>query len=278
MNGMDLIEAVNGMDEELVSVSAPKKERRRLRPRAWIAIAAAALIVFGCATVGASALIRGKFGPIRTGTHGYTASFELQKYKWSKFKGEIRETPDIIREQYATFTPQPVYSSFFSHPGSYVKNFSTLREAADYVGLKALKTPEPPFGADCVVNVFGDAEGRIGDVEIFLQHIVIPSDPSAGDLGGMLRISILTENSEKSTVLTGGDWGDYDPGRIDYKEFTTSKGVLCQYTEVGIGQNSRELISGYVVYEGILYNLSINFKPGEYDNAVKMLNDWAEKF
>lgn len=277
MNGFDLIEGVNGVDEKLLSVPETNTERRRPRRLAWV-LAAAALIVFGCVGVGASALIRGRFAPIKTGTHGYTAVFDLDQFKWSEFRGDIRETPAIIREQYATFTPQPLFSSVFVDPGSYAKEFPSFREAADYIGLKELKTPEAPFSADYIVGVHGDKDGNIASIDIFAQHIVMPSDPSTGRFGGALIVSILTGNSNSNTVNTGGDWGDYDPGRIDYKEFTTSKGVLCQYAEVGVGERARELLTGYVVDSGILYRLSISFDPGGYDTALEMLENWAEAF
>lgn len=276
MNGMDLLEGVNGMDEELLSPSVEKSEARRPKKLFWAAVAAAALFVCGCMTAGAAAIVRGKFGPERDGANGYSAKFELNKFKWREFTGDISETPEIIREQYLTFTPAPVLSSVAVHPGSYAKSFASLKEAADYIGLSALKAGSLPFSEDVTVGVSGDSEGRIREVDISSQHILMPGDP--GGFGYFLHVTILTEHNPSSAALTGGSWGDYDPGRIEYNEFTSSKGVLCQYAEVGVGDRTRQMVSGYIVDNGILYNLSMNFDEGRLDRAIEMLKAWAESF
>ena len=276
MNEMDFLEGINELSPEALEVSAPKKIKAAPRAGRWIAAAAAALIVFGCVTAGAVALHRGVFGAIKTGTHGYTAEFELEKFKWKRFKGDIAETPEIIREQYATFTPAPIFSSVAVHPGVYAKSFDTLEEAEAYVGLKELKAVRLPFSEPIGVGVSGDSDGKITEVSISSQYIHTPSDPDV--FGYFFHATILTENNPSSAALTSGDWGDYDPGHIDYKEFTTSRGVLCQYTEVGVGERTRQMVSGYIVDNGILYNLSMSFDDGHLDRALEMLKDWAESF
>lgn len=276
MNEMDFLEGINGLSPEALEISAPKKPKARPNLKRWIAAAAAALMICGSVTAGAVALHRGVFGAIKTGTHGYTAKFELERFKWKEFKGDIKEVPEIIKEQYATFTPAPVLSSVAVHPGSYAVSFGTLEEAVDYIGLEELKAVRLPFAEQVTVGVSGDSEGKISEISIFSQHIFLPNDPLGH--GGALIVKILTENSSTASAVSGGDWGDYDPGRIDYKEFTSSNGVLCQYAEVGVGDRTRQMVSGYIVDNGILYNLSVNFDEGGLDGAVEMLREWAESF
>ncbi len=276
MNGFDIIEAVNNIDEKLLTADAPHKKRV---PRIKIfAVAAALILILGCVTVGGVSLMRGKFAPIETGTHGYTADFELKKYKWSDFKGDITEAPEIIMEQYAAYVPPPWYANDRNDPGAYGKIFSTYDEAADYLGLDALKRISIPFDEHVAVTVVGDEEGKITQILLFCDHILIADDPSTGNYGGAFGVTIFTENSEISTPITGGDWGDYDPGKIEHKEFFTSKGVLCQYTEVGVGERTRQMVQGYILDNGILYMLGVTFDGDGLERAMEVLKNWAEQF
>lgn len=278
MNGDDILNGMNSVEPELLDVSYKKPAasgKKRLR---WIAAAAAAVLVFGCVTAGAVSFSKGRFSPITSGTHGFNADFEIKLYPWDEFKGGITEAPDIIINQYATFTPAPALSSVAVIPGTCVKRFRSFREMADYIGLEELKNVGSPFSENYSVGIEGDSAGNISTIRIYTQHVVNPSDPSTGRFGGAMSITIYTENSKSSTVRSGGDWGDYDPGKIDYDEFITSNGVLCQYAEVGVSDRSRAVVSGYVVDSGILYNLWINFYPEDRDEALQMLKDWAERF
>ncbi len=278
MKGIDIIEAVNDVDGKLLSYEAPNK--KRLSRMRIPVIAAAILLGLGCVAIGAASLGRvlGTFTPIKTGTHGYTASFELKKFEWRDFKGAIAEAPDIIIEQYANYKPQPAWSNTIYPPGIYGKGFSTYDEAADYLGLDALKRITIPFDEDVGVTVIGDSEGKISQIYLFCDHIFITGDPSTGSYGGAFQATIFTENCDISSPFAGGDWGDYDPGRIEFGEFVTSKGVVCQYAEVGAGDRSRQLVVGYIVDSGILYRLGVNFDDGGLESAMEILKNWAEQF
>ena len=293
MNGEDILTALNGVEPELLNTAYKKPAVTRKAKLRWIAAAAALAVICGCATAGAISYSKGRFAPITTGTHGYNALFELKRFAWSDFHGDIAEAPEAIRQQYAAFTPQPAYSSFAASPGTWSKSFASLSEAADYVGLRELKVTSLPFkptvldsvfgvtgsAKPVLVSAYGDEDGNIGEIQIFANHIVTPDAPADARIGGALRIEILTENSDRSTVNSGGDWGDYDPGTIGYEEFVTSKGKLCQYAHVGIGEGkTRELVVGYVVDSGILYSLSVNFDPGMYEQVLGLIKTWAEEF
>ncbi|MBO4563214.1 MAG: hypothetical protein J5772_06360 [Clostridia bacterium] len=276
MNELDFLQDINDLEPEALNVSAPVKVKSWRGAKRWLAIAAAAIVVCGCVTAGAVALHRGSFGPIKEGTHGYTAEFELEKYKWKEFTGEITEAPELIVEQYATFTPPPIYSNKAFLPNMYFKDFGTLTEAVDYIGLDTMKDVSLPFSEDVTVSVTGDKKGRIKEIDVSSQHYLW-DDPMR--FGAFFNVKILTQYSSSSVMLSGGDWGDYDPGSIEYKEFLTSKGVLCQYAEIGIGDDSRrQMVSGYIVDSGILYNLGISFDDGGLDTALGMLMAWAEEF
>ena len=278
MNELDFLEGINELSPESLSVSAPAKAKSRPGMKRWIAVAAAAVLVFGCVTAGAVSYSKGRFSPITSGTHGFNADFEIKRFPWDEFKGGITEAPDIIIDQYATFTPAPALSSVMVTPGYYFKRFLSFKEMADYIGLDELKNVGSPFSEDYSVGISGDSAGNIGSIYITTRHVVNPGDPSTGRFGGAMSITIYTENSESSTVRSGGDWGDYDPGKIEYDEFITSKGVLCQYAEVGVSDRERAVVSGYVVDSGILYSLWINFSPEDHDEALQMLKEWAERF
>ena len=278
MKGIDIIEAVNNVDEKLLSSEAPNKKRTS-HMRIPL-IAAAILLGLGCVVVGATSRGRvlGTFAPIETGTHGYTASFELKKYEWIEFKGDINEAPDIILEQYAAYTPPPVFANDRNDPGIYGKIFSTYDEAADYLGLDALKRLTLPFDEDVGVMVVGDEEGKVTQIKLFCDHILITGDPSTGSYGGAFFATIFTENTDISSPIAGGDWGDYDPGKIEHKEFVTSNGVVCQYTEVGVGDRTRQMVQGYIVDNGSLYELDVTFDDGDLELATEILRNWAEQF
>lgn len=278
MNGDDILNGMNSADPELIDVSYKKPAasgKKRLR---WIAAAAVAVLVLGGVTVGAVSYSGGRFSKILSGTHGFNAEFEIKRFPWDEFKGGIAEASDIIIGQYATFTPAPALSSVAVAPGSYLRSFRTFKEAAEYVGLEELKDVGSPFSENYIVDMYGDPNGKISYVTIHSKHVVNPNDPSTGDFGGSMTVTILTEYNNSATVNSGGDWGDYDPGTIEYNEFTTKSGVLCQYAEVGVSDRARALISGYVVDSGILYSLNINFYPEDHDTALLMLKDWAARF
>lgn len=277
MKGLDILEAVNEADRELLTVNVKSRERRVPRARTVIAIAAAAVIALASVTVGAIAISRGSFSPITEGTHGFHAEFELSRYDWSAFKGDIKNVGEIVSEQYAAFTPAPMFSNIAVVPGCFSVSFDTYKDAAAYVGLDALKTVRFPFGDECTVAVYGESDGRIKTVDIESQYVVnVSENPEV--LTGFMKVHILTENSGETTVLAGSDWGDYDPGSIEFGEFNTSTGVLCQYAEVGIGERTRQLIEGYVLSDGILYSLSISFEDGKRDEALGLVKSWAEEF
>lgn len=275
MNGNDIISGIGELPEELLETKAKRPRKRAMTPVKWIAVAAALLIVCGSVTAGAVAASRGKFDFLKNGSNGYSAVFELNKYKWSEFNGGITEAPEIIRQQYAAYTPQPAWSSLLVSPGSFGRRFNTQREAVDYVGLKALKTTYFPYkNADWSANVIGDGEGRISEVELFAQTIL--SDENG--MGAAAFVTILTEHSEKNTVSNGGDWGDYDPGSMDFEEFTTSSGRLCQYAKVGVPDKAYQCVTGYIEDSGIIYSLHLNFPAGGLDRAMEELQLWAESF
>lgn len=279
MNGNDLLESMNGVDEELLDTVLPTKEKAAgsARRRRIFAAVLAGAVLCGCTAVGAVSIIKGRFGPIPEGTHGYRAEFELTKFPWSEFRGQVSEASEIIPKQYENYTPQPPWSSLYIPPSVYTKGFDTLDEAVKYTGLDALKAVEPPFDLRWVVSAIGDEEGRIESVDVASVSAMIR--PGTDDrFGCSMFISILTENSAKSLAFSGADWGDYDPGSITYGEFTTSSGVLCQYASVGVGERERELCDGYVLDNGILYRLSIPHMPGDHDAALEMIKAWAEGF
>ena len=111
MNGNDIISGIGELDEELLETKAKRPRKRAMTPVKWIAVAAALLIVCGSVTAGAVAASRGRFTPLAHDENGYAAVFELKNFKWSSFKGDVREMPEIIREQIATFTPAPLFSN-----------------------------------------------------------------------------------------------------------------------------------------------------------------------
>ena len=275
MNGKDLINGMGEIPEELLETKYEKPARRFAPSLRWAAIAAALLLVFGSVTAGAIAASRGKFAPLTDGTHGYSAEFGLVKIKWSKFKGDIRQTPEIIAEQYATFTPPPLWSSAAHTPGIFARSFDSQQEAAKYVGLKELKTPYYPYEeAAWSVGVTGDAEGKISEVTIYGRAVLTDEN----GMGAFASVNILTEHSKKDTASAGGDWGDYDPGSIKYEEFSTAAGRLCQYAKVGVPNMAYQTVTGYIVDNGILYSLHLNFRSGGLDRAMEELHRWAESF
>lgn len=275
MNGKDIINGLGELDEELLEVNVKKPRKRAMTPARWIAAAAALLIVCGSVTAGAVAASKGRFDFLRNGSNGYSADFELNKYKWSEFKGGITEAPEIIRRQYASFTPQPAWSSLSVPPGRFGRRFDSQREAVDYVGLTALKTTYFPYeSTEWFVGVTGDGEGRISEAELFAQ--IILSDEN--DMGASAFVTILTEHSEKNNVSNGGDWGDHDPGSMDFEEFTASSGRLCQYAKVGVPDMEYQCVTGYIVEDGILYSLHLNFRAGGLDRAMEELHRWADSF
>ena len=101
----------------------------------------------------------------KEGEKGFQAEAELSPVSWRHFNGEIREAGESIVKQYAEYTPPPPESSIIFLPGIYIRSFSSIDEAMDYIGLAELKTPAFPYeDYQCAVICEGEENGRVNKI------------------------------------------------------------------------------------------------------------------
>ena len=276
MNELALLEGMNDIDPELlVESSAARKHgkgkalRRILLP-ALIALLLGGLAGYAIGEIADHVSLREREG---INEQGFEAKIELPLVKWSDFKGEIADVGEKIAKQYAEHQTH-LASSIATPPGMYGQKFDSLMKAMAYIGLEGLKKPAFPHNTEWSVFAYGDADGKVSEVQLYGAHIV------TGQITMQERVTILTENAQQSKYVTGGTWTYEFPRNVEFLHYTTPGGRECsiavlypQYENNYIG------LTGYVAAGSAFYELNLGAVPKDaYDQALKILHDWADAY
>ncbi len=279
MNGNDILESINELDPELLTVEA-KGPASRPRPklRRIIVIAAAALLLFGGVTAHAAAT-GGLFTAKRITTvneDGYTISTVLNKVKWSRFKGAVaEEAPERIAYQIKHRKQPDPLSSVFIDPTVYAESFSTAEEALEYLGLDSLKVPalDIPGAVSYLVAVHGSRSAQVETIRITVDDVNAERD----HINAQATIEIVTEHYAGSEYETGGTWLKEYNWRAEFSEYVTAKGNTCDLaTLTGISGGDRTGLTGYISIGDALYKLHLTFYNDQADRAYAMLESWID--
>lgn len=274
MNEIDFLKCMNDIDRELLE-DVPKS-KRSIRPRSLrrFAIAAALVLLLGGTTAYAiSGGIELRKTAYPGGDQGFSVKTSLPLVSWSSFKGEVRNAGSVIAEQYATFTPAPVYSSTFVDKSSYSVGFDSIGEAMDYIGLDGLKTPPFPYDDfdGCIVTARGNAEGRVNSVEMYIERVKYK-------MGAQEYVTIKTEYADGSEYVSGGAWTPEFPTDVEFLRYTTRGGNECRIAVLSPMYESDYVgLSGYVLCGSAFYRLHLGAVPKtDYDHALEILHSWAD--
>lgn len=268
MRGKELLEKMEGIDPAFVEAAdtAPVQKIRKPARLRWAVAAACICILLGTVSVLAATGLGTKLIHSFTSQKesGYELSAEIVKYPADALQGEIREVPDVIRQQFASYEP---YMDWF--PGSWEKAFGTRDDACDYVGFEKIKRLRWDLREEqTLLHVQGTEKGDLTSVSVETGYV-------SGDIRLQFFSDVFTENTEGDvTILTAM------AEKVGFTEtFCTANSGKTVHV---IGQTAMESgwlsKDGYLVEDGILYHLHIAYQQKDADRAEALLTQWADLF
>lgn len=311
MRGMEFLEKLDQIDPAyLAEAEQFSVQKRRRLPKWGVALAAclALLVSAGAALaiIGSGVRVLHTFtarpeeGPM-SGS-GYVIEIEEERFPVSSFTGELRET--VEAESLAQYEEWFAHHSDFctrlgedfaalleSHPEEYPfsgyckRYFATAQEAWDYIGFAPLKSPDMGLEEDTVwVFASGNSSGQ-------LQHAAFAVCYNTEIFPITVSALMYTEYFPKATfdgfpeeLSEGASDASHvlytiTDEDISYTEtfYTTAAGRQCQILDSTPYEDSRCHLNGYLVADGILYNIFISHLPEDADQAMELLCRWADQ-
>ena len=268
MRGKELLDKMELIDPAYVEAAeaVPSSKPRKIKRIGWAAAAACLCVLLGTASVLAATGLGTKLIKFFSSREesGYELSAEVVKYPADEFKGEIREVPELIRQQFDSYEP---FMSWF--PGDWERIFETRDQACDYVGFDRIKRPQWNAREEqTILRVQGTEEGDITSVCVETWY-------TDGDIRMQFFTDVFTENAEEeitvSTVMAE---------KVGFAETfrTTSSGKTLHVIEQTAMESGFLSKDGYLVEDGIIYSLHVIYKEKDAEQAEELLMRWAELF
>ena len=273
MNGNDFLDKMGLVDPAFIQEADDayvNVSKRTVKPLRRLAFAACLVLLIGSVSVlaatGAGTKVLQWFsvgGPNGGEEAGYLLAADVEIFKEDALKGEIREVPALIREQYAAYE---WYMSW--HPGTWVKAFDERSKACEYVGLNALRQIAWLPEGETELTVYGDEDGR-------LQSVTIQTPYTYGDLRLSFFTDIYTQHYEGDVTT-----GSFTTESVEFSESyeTTANGTRIHVIESTALRSGYLCTEGYLVKDGILYHLHIAHLEQDKDTARQLVHEWAELF
>ncbi len=261
-------------EEFIKELDAPQgtvKPLKAINRRRWIRAAVVAVCLL--LVCGTGAYAAGWFTkPFEVVTEGYTivdkngnevngkmVDVLLYPLLPEELKGKIRD--DILAQQ-----ADHKDSIFF------VKGFSSVKEAVDYLGCDKLEIPHYPCEMPVSVIYAGQIVRSIG-------WVYLNGD---GEKDGM-RFSftnMFNLSKDKIPGYHGFDLVYYDRNEDivmpDVSEFDTANGINCKVAVCNI--DGRSVVCGFLTKNSIAYDFDILCDENDQEKAIQILHDWAEHF
>lgn len=258
--------------EEAEAVTAGNRTKRSLRVR-LLPLVACFILAFCTVTV---------FAATNWGTHiidmftsrtepgsdfsesGYDLSIDIEKIPVKLLDGDIQEVPGIIIKQYENYKP---YDSWY--PGCWQKKFTSFTAAKKYVGLSSLKSLDWNLEEQStILIVTGNVEGK-------LQILQLETDYQVVDIRLQAFSHIYTEDYDEEIT-----YGSRTTEDIAFTEafYTTDNQLQCHIIRSTALESGYLMMDGYMVQDGILYNLHIAYLDKDAKQAEELLYQWANLF
>ena len=261
MTGKEMLEALNHIEDELIEEIKKDSNEQSVKNKSynWAAIIIVALVcVMSGTVVAVSRLDKFVFHGFSGGqTKGYMIEMDLNRFARHDFQGEVLEVEGFIRKQIAEYKP---YMSQL--PQFWYGRYETFEEAANYLGLEALKNLEWDIDEKNVtLCIQGNNQG-------VFKSIYIESYYEDTDLRLQGYAHILTEKAD----------GD----ELSLSHITSQTHLAATYTNENgnecmiVGSNLSK--DGYVVSDGILYYVHVSYQPGQEKQAIDMLRSWLDRY
>ncbi len=272
MNSMEFSQALGQIDEkyiqEALDYRVPAKIRRR--PRLWAALAAAVLLVGVCvaAEIWGTRVVdmftsRSEPGSDFTES-GYDLTANVERFPITDFSPELQGVGTAIQEQFAEYE---LWSSWY--PGHWQKEFDAPQEAADFIGLDGLKLLDWDLTPTRItLNVSGDKDG-------VLDSLIWETDYVDGDVRCQAFVRIYTENAEGDVILATRTTEEETFAQSYY---TTKSGKTCHIITASALESGCMGLDGYLVKNGVLYQLHIAYLEEDAGKALDRMTQWAELF
>lgn len=267
-----------------------KKKKRFLASAACIALAA---LLCGGAVMAKTCVvaIRNMFSTKEES--GYDLELEIKKLPDTVFSGKVEEVHDILVKQFEEY--EPIMSWY---PGAYSVDFSTVEEAASYLGIDFLDHPLEDKPESVTVDILGLESGAFTSilvkadykiegtlVQVWSQIYTDAASGEEGTAGLSVEDGSLFDTGERS-FLDKREEGDriiYSQRAAEYLEYQMENG------NTGSGQEAMLLCSSsnenqYVSQEGIfvkkdvLYMINVAVKEGEKEKGRKILESILEQY
>lgn len=196
---------------------------------------------------------------------GYELGANIEKFPVSGLSKNLQMISEAIVYQYETTT---IYSSWA--PGHWMERNFSADEAWAFIGLSSLQKPDWDLEEWYnELDVFGDADtGRI-------EQILISTGYQVNDVRLEARAEIFTENFDDEMRIRWITEKD-----ISFTETIrpTPGGNFCQIIASSANERGYLMLDGYLVENGVLYNLYISYQEQDAAQAEELLYQWADMF
>lgn len=263
---LDKMELVDPMYVEAAEAAPGAKKKVRAGWRAVLAACVCLVLLAGTAAAvsGGRTWLVEIFGGQGSGETGYELGVDTGIIPLSELSENLQVVSAEIVRQFENYQP---FSSWF--PGHWLeKNFSS-DEAWRFIGLESLRKPDWDLEEQYNnLNVYGDSEGKI-------DSILIDTGYQTGDIRLQAWAEIRTENFEgemrlRSITETGV--------RFTETFLTTPGGSRCQIISSSANERGYLILEGYLVENGVLYQLHIAYQEPDAARAEELLHQWADMF
>lgn len=268
MNAKTFSDAMSEVDAKYVAEAlsydaSAKRPRHSLRVSVALIAAVLAIFLMGAAVAGVFGTEIIDFFTSHTES-GFDLDVAVQKIPMDDFSENIHEVGDIIEQQFKNYK---LYDSWY--PGEWQTTFLTRDKACEYIGFAGLKQIDWGFDEQITtLRVWGDEQGRVLSLDIETSYVI-------GDMNVQFSSQIYTENYEEELVL-----GTRISESVEFEEsfYTTASNKQCHIVSSSALESGYMCLKGYIVDEGILYNLHIAYKENDSTRAMEVMHQWADLF
>lgn len=268
MTANDLLDIIGDVDDNIIEEAQESRETNNIR---WgISIAACFCLVIGSITTVVATGFGTKLIDFFTAREitsdykesGYDLSVAIERIREDNFSTEIQNVGNTIRQQFQESSPLDNW-----YPGEWQTDFESRNQACEYVGLNQIKTFANDWKEDSTtLRVTGTEQGKI-------QEISIETNYNVDDICMQLFTQMYTSNYEDSITLGIRTTEDMN---VTESYFTTDSNTTCHVIHSSALESGYLSIDGYIVSNGILYNLHIPYLEKDSSQAEALLHQWAE--
>ncbi|MGI6264464.1 MAG: hypothetical protein ACOYJY_03250 [Acutalibacteraceae bacterium] len=267
------LNVIGYIDEPLIEKADTYTAKKTVRWPKVLAIAACLCLVIASVTAFAAGgwgtkLIDSFTGRREAGSDlkesGFDLSVAIERIPTNALSKEARDIGEVIRRQFRD--RQPFDNRY---PGDWQKDFASRGEARAFVGLDRIKAAGDDWDErPTTLTISGDENGRI--IQIGME-----ADRAVGDVSLQFFTTVFTEHGGEeitSIVRTTEDVA------FTESRFTTKNHIACHVITSSATESGYLSVDGYIVDDGILYDLHIAYLEKDAALAADLLRQWADRF